>query len=68
MSRQRIFLDDYDSERVHREKRIRKIERIQGLKALLEMWEARDDADHAYILELRAKLRSAENQLSAMKI
>lgn len=68
MSKQRIHWDDFQSERVHREKLQRKVQKIEGLRALLEMWEARDDADHAYILELRAKLRSAENQLVAMSI
>jgi hypothetical protein len=32
------------------------------------MWEANPDHDHAYILELRAKLRSTENQLAAMSL
>jgi hypothetical protein len=37
-------------------------------KALLEEWEARDDADHDYILELRKKLRAVQCQYDAMKI
>jgi hypothetical protein len=69
MSRQRIHWDSRDLDRQHREKLARKYERIQGLRALLEMWEARpDEAGHEYILQLRAKLRSAENQLAAMTI
>ena len=68
MSRQRhIHLDSYEHEQVHREKVIRKAQKIEGLRALLEMWEERPDADHDYVLQLRAKLRSAENQLAAMK-
>jgi hypothetical protein len=57
-------------EQVHREKRIKKYERIQGLRALLEMWENHPEADlhHEYILELRRRLRSAEHQFDAMKI
>ncbi len=47
----------------------RKHEALEGKKALLEMWEAKpDQAGHDYILALRAKLRSAENQLAAMTI
>lgn len=68
MSRQRPQLDSWDSQRAHREKRIRKYEKILMYRALLEMWEMRDDTDHDYVLELRAKLRSAENQFNAMTI
>lgn len=67
-NRQRIYLDSFESERVHRAKRMRKLERIQMYKALLEEWEARDDADHDYILELRKKLRAVQCQYDAMKI
>ncbi len=52
----------------HRDKRQKKKERVQFLKSLLLMWESKDDADYNYILELRAKLRNAQNQLAAMKI
>ena len=61
-------MDSYGSDRVHQEKRRKKLDKILTLRALLEMWEARDDADHQYVLELRSKLRSAENQYAAMKI
>jgi hypothetical protein len=71
MSRQRPQLDSWNHERVHREKRIKKIEKIHGLQALLEMWEPMEndsDTIHDYVLELRRKLRCAENQFAAMKI
>ena len=55
-------------DRVHRDKLQRKYEKIETLRALLEMWEANPDHDHEYILELRAKLRSAENQLASMSL
>jgi hypothetical protein len=61
-------LNSWDWDRKHEAKRIAKLEKIRGLEALLECWEARDDADYAYILELRAKLRSARNQYESMKI
>ena len=60
--------DTREGARVHQEKLIRKMQKIEGLKALLQMWEENPDHDHAYILELRAKLRSAENQLAAMSL
>ena len=68
MSRQKVQLDSWGMEKAHREKLLRKMQKRDGLRALIEMWEARDDADHAYILKLRAKLRQAENQLAAMSI
>jgi hypothetical protein len=60
--------DSRSQERLHKDKLQRKYEKRETLRALLEMWEANPDHDHAYILELRAKLRSVENQLSAMSI
>lgn len=60
--------DSMQFERVHREKLQRKVEKIDVLKALLEMHEANPEHDHAYILELRAKLRAAQNQLESMSL
>jgi hypothetical protein len=60
--------DSRDYDRIHQQKRIAKLEKIRGLEALLQCWEERDDADYDYILELRAKLRSARNQYDAMKV
>ncbi len=59
--------DDYGSGKVHKEKVVKKRERIVGLRALLETHEKDPDADHAYILQLRAKLRCAQNQFVAMR-
>jgi hypothetical protein len=61
-------LNSWDWEKIHRQKRLAKLEKIQGLKALLEMHEANPDADHDYLLGLRARLRSAENQYQCMKV
>ena len=60
--------DSMQAERIHREKMQRKYEKIQVLRALLEEWEAFENSDHAYILQLRAKLRAAENQLASMSL
>jgi hypothetical protein len=60
--------DSMQFERIHREKLAAKMQKIETLRALLEMWEAHPDHDHEYILELRAKLRSAENQLASMSL
>lgn len=70
MSQPKIYLNSRDWDRAHQEKRIAKLQKIQGLRALLEMWEEciETDADHQYVLMLRAKLRSAENQYRAMKV
>jgi hypothetical protein len=71
MSRQRIHWDTRERDHVHRQKLLAKIQKIQGLKALLEMWDSASPEasqnNHKYILRLRARLRSAENQLAAMK-
>ncbi len=52
----------------HRDKRQKKQERVDTLTAILDMHEKDPDADHDYVLGLRARLRNARNQLSAMKI
>lgn len=68
MSRPKTHLDSWEWDKAHKGKVIAKMQKIETLKALLETWEARDDADHDYILELRAKLRSAQNQLQSMSL
>jgi hypothetical protein len=50
----------------HKELRMRKAERIGMLTELVRYWETRDD--HEYLLALKRRLRSAENQLAAMKL
>jgi len=54
-------------EEIHRQKVWAKMERVHGLRALLEEWEAYPDLDYDYVLGLRARLRSAENQLEVMR-
>ncbi len=64
--------DDYGSGKIHKEKVVKKLERINGLRDLLKVWETHEaqngnkDEDHKYVLELRAKLRCAQNQYEAM--
>ncbi len=51
----------------HRDKRQKKQERVDTLTAILDMHEKDPDADHDYVLGLRARLRNARNQLVCMK-
>ncbi len=67
MARQGASWDDYASGKEHNARVVKKVERIQGLEALLATHEADPDADHVYVLELRAKLRCAKNQLISMR-
>lgn len=50
----------------------RKHECLKGKQALLETWEKLDDGNdpeiHQYVIELRAKVRNAKNQLVCMKV
>ncbi len=72
MSRTGAQWDDWEQGKTHKTRVVKKLERIQGLRALLETWETREaenghqDSDHSYVLELRAKLRAAQNQYEAM--
>ncbi len=68
MSRTGAQWDDYEQDREHKARRIAKLQRIQGLKDLLETHEANPDNDHEYVLKLRARLRQATNQLNAMSV
>jgi hypothetical protein len=70
MSAQRVNFRSWDEELAHRQNVIRKLEKMQGLESLLAEWEAQpQDSDEyrAYLLELRAKLRSVRNQYEAMR-
>ena len=67
MSLPRTHMGTREWDRIHHEKRVRKLERIQFLKDLQEMWEVREDVDDDYLRGLRARLRSAENQYAAMQ-
>ncbi len=68
MSRQGASWDDYYQDQEHKARRIAKLQRIQGLRDLLETHEANPDNDHEYVLKLRARLRAAQNQLEAMAV
>ncbi len=68
MSRHGAQWDDYEQDREHKVRRIAKLQRIQGLRDLLETHEANPDNDHEYVLKLRARLRAAQNQLEAMAV
>ncbi len=68
MSRQGAQWDDWGEDQKHKQRRIAKLQRIQGLRDLLETHEAREDADYEYVLKLRARLRAAQNQLEAMAV
>ncbi len=60
--------DDYEQGKAHKARAIKKMQRIQGLKDLLDTHEANPDNDHEYVLKLRARLRAAQNQLEAMAV
>ncbi len=68
MSRQGAQWDDWGQDQEHKARRIAKLQRIQGLRDLLETHEANPDNDQAYVLKLRARLRAAQNQLDAMAV
>jgi hypothetical protein len=60
--------DDWEQGKAHKARAIKKRQRIQGLKDLLDTHEADPDNDHEYVLKLRARLRAAQNQLASMAI
>ncbi len=68
MSRQGASWDDYYQDQEHKQRRIAKLQRIHGLKDLLDTHESDPDNDHEYVLKLRARLRAAQNQLEAMAV
>ncbi len=68
MSRTGAQWDDYEQDKNHKARRVLKLQRIQGLKDLLDTHESNLDNDHDYVLKLRARLRAAQNQLEAMAV
>ncbi len=68
MPKQGAQWDDYEQAKESKVRRIAKLQRIQGLRDLLETHEANPDNDHEYVLKLRARLRAAQNQLDAMAV
>ena len=67
MAAHSIYRNTRSREAVHREKLLKKAQKVCGLQDLLEEWETVPDADYDYVLGLRARLRSAQNQLTAMR-
>ncbi len=51
----------------HRAAMVRNYERRNMLRAIIEMWEARPDADQDYLREARRRYRATENNLKAMR-
>jgi len=65
------YLTQWDHDKKHRDHVLRKLERIQGLVALLETWEKNpqdNDEYRKYLGKLRQKLHSARTQYQVMAI
>ena len=61
----------WDHDKKHRHAVLRKLERIQGLVALLDTWEKKpqdNDGYRKYLGKLRQKLHSARTQYQAMSL
>jgi hypothetical protein len=54
-------------EAVHKERLLKKVQRIEGLESLLQMWDERGEPDDDYVRGLRARLRKAQNELRCMR-
>jgi hypothetical protein len=70
MGTQRTHFSSWNEELHHRNKVIKKLEKIQGLQALLDSWEAQpQDSDdyRAYLRTLKQRLRTAQTQYACMK-
>ena len=66
-----MSLMQWDHDEKHREAVTRKLEKIQGLVALLDTWEKKpqdNDEYRKYLGALRQKLHSARTQYKAMAI
>ena len=48
-----------ERDRIHRDKRLKKVEKIAGLKDLLEAWEPLEASNYEYVQGVRRKLRMA---------
>jgi hypothetical protein len=65
------YFTQWDHDKKHRHTVLRKLERIQGLVALLDTWEKKpqDNEEYRkYLGQLRQRLRSARTQYQAMAI
>ncbi len=74
MARQGASWDDWEQDREHKSRRIAKLQRIQGLRDLIETYEELEktngltEKQYQEMLKLRARLRAAQNQLEAMAV
>jgi hypothetical protein len=58
----------WTDEKTHRQKVIAKLQRIQGLEALLHEWETRQhdsEENYQYVLKLKERIRRARNEYNA---
>jgi hypothetical protein len=65
------YFSQWDHDKKHREAVTRKLEKIQGLVALLDTWQAQPENTveyRKYLNNLRQKLNSARMQYKAMAI
>ena len=65
------YFTQWDHDKKPRDAVLRKLERIQGLVALLDTWEKKpqDNVEYRkYLSKLRQKLHSARTQYQAMSI
>ena len=65
------YFTQWDHDKKPRDAVLRKLERIQGLVALLDTWESNpqdNDEYRKYLSKLRQKLHSARTQYQAMSI
>jgi hypothetical protein len=65
------YFTQWDHDKKHRDAVTRKLEKIQGLVALLDTWENNpqdNDEYRKYLNNLRQKLHSARTQYKAMAI
>lgn len=74
MSRQGASWDDYEQDKPHKARRIKKELRIQGLKDLhgtyekVQVSKGLTEKQYQEMLKVRARLRAAQNQLEAMAV
>jgi len=67
----KYYFTQWDHDKKHRDAVVRKLERIQGLVALLDTWEENpqdNDEYRKYLGKLRQKLHSARSQYQVMAI
>ncbi len=68
MSRTGAQWDDYEESKQHKARRFAKLQRIQGLRDLLETHESNPDNDHDYVLKLRARQELSQTNITVASI